>query len=84
MNRTMTLPAVGDSAAVAAHAQALLQVRGKAGGSDAPAAVGTHTLFILPLVVHLTKDVNTRLVHDFCPFETQSDQDQVLSEVTPS
>jgi len=60
------LPAVGDAAAVAPHAQALLQVRGEARGGDASTAVGTHALLVLPLVVHLAKHVHPRLVHDFC------------------
>lgn len=58
-------PPVSDPAAVAAHAQALLQVGSKTGGSDAATAVGAHTLLILPLVVHLAKDVHARLVHNF-------------------
>lgn len=59
-------PAVGDSAAVAPHPQALLQVGGEAGGGDAAAAVGADTLLVLPLVVHLPEDVHPRLVHDLC------------------
>ena len=58
-------PAVGDATAVPAHAQALLQVRCEAGSGDAAAAVGTNTLLVLPLVVHLAKDVHPWLVHDF-------------------
>lgn len=57
-------PAVGDAAAVAPHAQALLQVWGEARRRDQPLAVGTLALFVLPLIVHLAKYVQTRLVHD--------------------
>lgn len=62
------VPAVSYAAAVASHSQAFLQVRGKAWGSNAPAAVGTHTLFVFPLVVHLAKDIQARLVHNFWKF----------------
>lgn len=64
-------PPVGDAAAVAAHAQALLQVGGEAGGGDAAAAVGAHALLVLPLVVDLPKDVHARLVHDLCGRHTR-------------
>lgn len=65
------IPAVGYAAAVASHPQAFLQVRGKAWGSDASAAVGTHTLFVFPLVVHLAEHIQPRLVHDFWKFKSQ-------------
>lgn len=60
----MPSPAVGDSAAVPTHSQALLQMGSEAGGSDAPAAIGANTLLALPLVKNLSKDVQPRLVHD--------------------
>ena len=69
---TWGVPAVGDAAAVAAHAQALFQVRGEARGGDATIAVGTNALLVLPLVVHLSKHIHSRLVHDFCTFITQT------------
>ena len=57
-------PAVGDSAAVPTHSQALLQMGSKAGGGNAATAIGANTLLALPLVENLSKDVQARLVHD--------------------
>ncbi len=71
---SVIIPAVGYATAVAAHAEAFLQVWSKSWGSDAPAAVGTHTLFVFPLVVHLPKNVYSRLVHDFYKWQWQNDQ----------
>lgn len=62
---TAALPAVGDTAAVASHSQTFLQVRCKARGGDASAAVGTHTLLVFPLVVHLAEHIHSWLVHNF-------------------
>lgn len=67
-------PAVGDSAAVATHPEALLQVRGKARSSNTAAAVGANTLLALPLVENLSKDVQPRLVHDLWGQERRGDQ----------
>lgn len=67
-------PTVGDPAAVAAHSQALLQVGGKAGGSNTAAAVGANALLALPLVENLSKDVQPRLVHDLWGQERRGDQ----------
>lgn len=58
-------PAVGDAAAVASHAQTLLQVGREARGRDQTLAVGTLALLVLPLVVDLAEDVHAGLVHDF-------------------
>ena len=70
--RVCVLPAVGYAAAVASHSQTFLQVRCKAWGGDAPAAVGTYTLLVFPLVVHLAKDVQPRLVHNFWEHKTDN------------
>lgn len=67
-------PTVGDSAAVATHSQALLQVGGKAGSSNTAAAIGANTLLALPLVENLSKDVQPRLVHDLWGQERCGDQ----------
>lgn len=67
-------PTVGDSAAVATHSQALLQVGGKAGSSNTAAAIGANTLLALPLVENLSKDVQPRLVHDLWGQERRGDQ----------
>lgn len=63
------IPAVGYAAAIASHPQAFLQVRGEAWGSNASAAVGTYTLFVFPLVVHLAEHIQSRLVHNFWRFK---------------
>lgn len=67
-------PAVGDSAAVPTHSQALLQMGSKAGGSNAAAAIGANTLLALPLVENLSKDVQSWLVHDLWGQERRGDQ----------
>lgn len=67
-------PTVGDSAAVSAHSQALLQVGGKAGSGNTAAAIGANTLLALPLVENLSKDVQARLVHDLWGQERRGDQ----------
>lgn len=74
-------PAVGDAAAVASHSEALLQVRRKARGGDASAAVGTNALFVFPLVVNLAEHIQARLVHDFFTFGTRGGGRTVKSDV---
>lgn len=60
------LPAIGYATAVASHSQTFLEVRGKARSGNASAAVRTNTLLVFPLVVNLAKNIQPRLVHNFC------------------
>lgn len=46
----------------------------KAGGGNAAVAIGANTLFALPLIENLSKDVQARLVHDLWGQERRGGQ----------